>query len=145
MASEGGYGVRDVRVLAYSGGRSGSSSSAGRLGNSSPTAPRAPPPGVAVAAAAFISRPWARLKVAGGLPPRQSYKDTLVAGASARGLDPAYVAWLASLPTAPATPGWGLPGEYFETPGRDAVVVGGLGLAAGMVGVALAGGVLRRS
>ena len=72
-----------------------------------------------------IGEGWARLQAA---------------GARARGLDGAYTAWLSALAPSAVVPGRGLPPPYFETPGRDAVVVGGLVLAMGMLGWGLVGG-----
>jgi len=131
VAAEGGYRVSTVRVVTYGGG--------GGAGGGAGTGDGPPPPGTALSAAAFTSSPWSTMK-AGSLPPRAAYLATLAAGARARGLDGAYTAWLSALAPAAVVPGRGLPPPYFETPGRDAVVVGGLVLAMGMLGWGLVGG-----
>ena len=165
VAAEGGYGVRQVEVVTYggagggrkkeggdSGGSGGGAWDSGRPGgggsDSSSAAARPatapltpPPPGTILTASAFVSSPWARLK-GGALPPRPAYLASLAAGARARGLEAGYCAWLGAIPVVEAVPGRGLPAAYYATRGRDAVVWGGAGLAAGMLGWALAGGVL---
>ncbi len=130
VKAEAGYGVRTVRVVPY---RAGARAAQQPVGSPPP-----PPPGTPITALAFTSSRWATLR-AGSLPPRAAYRAKLVAGARARGLDGGYTAWLAGLPVADMTPGRGLPGAYLRTPGQEAVVGLGLGLAGGMLAWGLAG------
>jgi hypothetical protein len=63
-----------------------------------------------VLAKAFVSRPMLQLRTP--VPPTERYLELLRAGAGEHGLDPAYVAWLASVPSVDRS---GLPPEYFDT------------------------------
>lgn len=100
------------------------------------------PPSSPTTARAFVSSPLHRLKGGRSLPPPAAYLGRLVSGARAARLDEVYCAWLERTACADPPAGRGLPGVYFETPGRDAVLLGGLGLAAGMVGWAISGSVM---
>ena len=64
----------------------------------------------AVLATAFVSRPMLRLRHP--VPPTEQYLKLLKAGAREHGLDSAYVAWLASVPSVDRP---GLPPAYFDT------------------------------
>ena len=60
-------------------------------------------------ATAFVSRPGLQLRHP--VPPTERYLELLQAGAQEHGLDPEYVAWLATVPSTDRT---GLPPEYFD-------------------------------
>ena len=64
----------------------------------------------AVTATAFVSRPGLQLRHP--VPPTERYLELLQAGAQEHGLDPEYVAWLATVPSTDRT---GLPPAYVDT------------------------------
>jgi hypothetical protein len=138
--AEVGYTWRPVEVEPYEkksrgvGGRGGG----GGGGETQPPASTSP---TTLTARTFVSSPLHRLKGGRALPPPRPYLARLVAGVRARGVEESYCQWLEARPTVDPPQGFGLSAAYFETPGRDLIVGVGLGLAAGMVGWALAGSV----